>query len=139
MEALQRLLQTDAEPDADAFWENVATNLSAKRMRLLFVADEIPDPLERVVEFLNAQMPNVEVLAVEIKQFRGAQTQNTRSTRSGQDSYGYSGPVPVHAGLSAGTRSWTSFPMTTQGMPRLAFSTWPKSPALFSSGGCAVG
>ena len=74
-EVLQQLLQSDGEPDADAFWENVATNLSAKRMRLLFVADEIPDPLQRVVEFLNAQMPNVEVLAVEIKQFRGGQIQ----------------------------------------------------------------
>ena len=74
-EVLGRLLQTDGELDADGFWEKVSTNLSASRMRLLFVADEIPDPLERVVEFLNAQMPNVEVLAVEIKQFRGEQTQ----------------------------------------------------------------
>ena len=74
-DVLGRLLQTDGEPDADGFWENVATNLSARRIRLLFVADEIPDPLERVVEFLNEQMPNIEVLAVEIKQFRGGQTQ----------------------------------------------------------------
>ena len=74
-EVLGRLLRTDGEPDADGFWENVATNLSARRIRLLFVADEIPDPLERVVEFLNEQMPNIEVLAVEIKQFRGGQTQ----------------------------------------------------------------
>ena len=74
-ELLEGLLHTDGEPDADAFWEKVATNLSARRMRLLFVADEIPDPLERVVEFLNEQMPNIEVLAVEIKQFRGRSTQ----------------------------------------------------------------
>ena len=74
-EVLGRLLRTDEEPDEDGFWENVATNLSAKRIRLLFVADEIPDPLARVVEFLNEQMPNIEVLAVEIKQFRGGQTQ----------------------------------------------------------------
>ena len=74
-EVLGRLLQTDGELDADEFWENVATNLSARRMRLLFVADEIPDPLEHVVEFLNEQMPNIEVLAVEIKQFRGGHTQ----------------------------------------------------------------
>ena len=74
-ELLEGLLQTDGEPDAEGFWEKVATNLSAKRMRLLFVADEIPDPLERVVEFLNEQMPNIEVLAVEIKQFRGKSTQ----------------------------------------------------------------
>ena len=74
-EELGKLLQWDGEPDADVFWENVARNLDAKRLRLLFVADEIPDTLERVVEFLNAQMPNIEVLAVEIKQFRGTSSQ----------------------------------------------------------------
>ncbi len=70
-EQIANLLETDSEPDVDAFWDAVATNLAAQRMRLLFVADEIPDPLERVVEFLNGQMPHIEVLAVEIKQFRG--------------------------------------------------------------------
>ena len=44
-------------------------------LRLLFVADDIPDPLKRVVEFLNMQMRDVEVLAVEIKQFHGTSTQ----------------------------------------------------------------
>lgn len=63
------------ESDADEFWDNVATNLAARRLRLLFVADAIPDELAQVVEFLNRQMPNVEVLAVEIKQFRGESTQ----------------------------------------------------------------
>lgn len=70
-EVLANLLQSDGDPDGDAFWQSVATNLAARRLRLLFVADEIPDTLERIVEFLNAQMPNIEVLAVEIKQFRG--------------------------------------------------------------------
>ena len=74
-EMLRELLQTDGEPDADGFWQQVTTNLAARRLRLLFVADEIPDPLERVVEFLNAQMPNIEVLAVEVKQFRSKSTQ----------------------------------------------------------------
>ncbi len=74
-EELHRLLQSDGEPDADSFWERVATNLKAQRLRLLFVADEIPDTLERIVEFLNAHMPGIEVLAVEIKQFRGKSTQ----------------------------------------------------------------
>ena len=60
----------DEEPDADAFWERVATNLEAAHLRLLFVADEIPDELARVVEFLNAQMARIEVLAVEIKRFK---------------------------------------------------------------------
>ena len=72
---LAELLQVDDEPDADGFWENVATNLTARRLRLLFIADEIPDPLEQVVKFLNEQMPNIEVLAVEIKQFRGESSQ----------------------------------------------------------------
>ena len=69
------LLETDEEPDADGFWEDVSTNLAAKRLRLLFVADFIPDPLARVVEFLNAQMSGIEVLAVEIKRFHGATAQ----------------------------------------------------------------
>ena len=71
---LAKLLQDDAL-DADSFWDGVATNLAASRLRLLFVSDDIPDPLERVVGFLNAQMPGIEVLAVEIKQFRSEQTQ----------------------------------------------------------------
>ena len=68
--SLARLLQTD-DADVDAFFQEVATNLAARRMRLLFVADEIPDPLLRIVEFLNQQMPTIEVLAVEIKQYSG--------------------------------------------------------------------
>lgn len=68
---LSELLQSDDETDSDAFWKQVKANLRAARLRLLFVADGIPDELTRVVEFLNEQMPGIEVLAVEIKQFRG--------------------------------------------------------------------
>ena len=59
------------EPDVEKFWNDVETNLRAARLRLLFVADGIPDELTRVVEFLNEQMPSIEVLAVEVKQFKG--------------------------------------------------------------------
>ena len=69
----------DEEPDADEFWEDVARNLDAKRLRLLFVADSIPDELRRVVEFLNEQMRDIEVLAVEIKQFRGKGESTTQT------------------------------------------------------------
>ncbi len=70
------LLNEDGDPDiVNRFWEDVATNLIAKRLRLLFVADEIPDTLARIVTFLNAQMPRIEVLAVEIKRFQGESTQ----------------------------------------------------------------
>lgn len=69
---LAQLLRAEEEVDADRFWQQVATNLKARHMRLLFVADEIPDPLLRVVEFLNHQMPSVEILAIEVKQYSGA-------------------------------------------------------------------
>ena len=67
---IETLLESDAI-GTEQFWTNVATNLAARRLRLLFVADHIPDPLARVVTFLNEQMSNVEVLAVEIKRFPG--------------------------------------------------------------------
>jgi hypothetical protein len=51
------------------FWNQVETNLQAGKIRLLFVADQIPTELRRIVEFLNAQMAPAEVLAVEIKQY----------------------------------------------------------------------
>jgi hypothetical protein len=56
----------------EQFWQNVKVNLQASRLRLLFVADFIPPELRRIVEFLNANMSSVEVLAVEIKHFVGS-------------------------------------------------------------------
>lgn len=47
------------------------TNLQAQRIRMVFVADEIPRELRRIVEFLNQQMDPAEVLAVEIRQYTG--------------------------------------------------------------------
>ena len=70
-EVLSELLQPEEELDVESFWQQVEINLRAANLRLLFVADAIPDSLTRVVEFLNEQMPNIRVLAVEIKQFRG--------------------------------------------------------------------
>ena len=55
----------------EEFWNRVATNLRAGKIRLVFVADEIPSELKRIVEFLNSQMNPAEVLAVEVKQFVG--------------------------------------------------------------------
>ena len=59
------------EYDAADFWQKVKTNLQAGRIRMVFVADEIPPELRRVVEFLNSQMDMAEVLAIEIKQYVG--------------------------------------------------------------------
>jgi hypothetical protein len=61
----------DGETDFEKFWQKTKTNLQAGRVRLVFVADEIPPELRRVVEFLNEQMDPAEVLAVEIKQYVG--------------------------------------------------------------------
>lgn len=63
------------EPDnlaVDNFWGQVKTNLQAGKIRLVFVADEIPPELRRVVEFLNRFMDPVEVLAVEVHQYVGS-------------------------------------------------------------------
>lgn len=59
------------ESDAEAFWQQVKTNLLARKIRLVFVADVIPPELQRIVEFLNEQMRTAEVLAVEIRQYVG--------------------------------------------------------------------
>ena len=53
----------------ERFWQNVKTNLQAGKVRMVFVADEIPNELKRIIEFLNEQMDPAEVLAVEIKQY----------------------------------------------------------------------
>ena len=59
------------EIDPEAFRQNVKTNLQAGRIRLLFVADQIPSELERIVEFLNTQMNPAEVLALKLQRFEG--------------------------------------------------------------------
>lgn len=58
--------------EEDAFWQTVQTNLRAGKIRMLFVADEIPLTLRRIIEFLNNQMIETEVLGLEIKQYIGA-------------------------------------------------------------------
>jgi len=69
IQKLADFLEPDANPDE--FWQRVGTNLLAGRVRLVFVADIIPERLRRVVEFLNIQMRPAEVLAVEVRQYVG--------------------------------------------------------------------
>jgi len=59
------------ETDPIEFWQLVETNFQAGKIRLVFVADEIPDELITIVEFLNKQMNPAEVLALEVKQYIG--------------------------------------------------------------------
>ncbi|MCG3149432.1 MAG: hypothetical protein PCFJNLEI_02894 [Verrucomicrobiae bacterium] len=57
--------------NADQLWQKVKVNLQAGKIRLVFVADEIPSELRRIIEFLNEQMDPAEVLGVEIRQYVG--------------------------------------------------------------------
>jgi hypothetical protein len=57
--------------EVEEFWQKVSDNLENGKVRMLFVSDSIPTELQRTVEFLNGQMRETEVLAIEIKQFVG--------------------------------------------------------------------
>jgi hypothetical protein len=72
------------EHDPLLFWQQAKTNLQAGKVRLLFVADEIPAELHRIVEFLNQQMDPAEVLAIEIKQYTGTGVSTLVPTVVGQ-------------------------------------------------------
>ncbi len=63
--------------DPDGFWQQVATNIAARRLRLVFVSDVIPPELRAVVEFLNEQMTECEVLAVEVHQYLDPEQRQT--------------------------------------------------------------
>lgn len=82
----QQELTSFLGPDVDpaAFWQQAKTNLQAGKIRLVFIADEIPSELRRVVEFLNQQMDPAEVLAVEIKQYVGEGQRTLVSSLIGQ-------------------------------------------------------
>jgi hypothetical protein len=56
--------------DAETYWQQLESNLQSGRIRLVFVADEIPRELRRVVEFLNEQM-KADVIAIEVRQYVG--------------------------------------------------------------------
>jgi hypothetical protein len=63
------LIDSTDPASIDEFWKQVEQNLKSGKVRLIFVADSIPSELRRLVEFLNEKMSDVEVLAVEVKQF----------------------------------------------------------------------
>ena len=71
VEQVAELLDISPTDEAalETYWQRAKTNLQAGRIRLVFVADEIPSELRRIVEFLNGQMDPAEVLAVEVRQY----------------------------------------------------------------------
>jgi hypothetical protein len=67
----QELMAVLGEREEGDFWNAVKTNLQAGRIRMVFVADEIPAELRRIVEFLNQQLDPAEVIALEVRQYQG--------------------------------------------------------------------
>lgn len=60
------------QPIAESeFWSQARANLTQGRIRLVFVADRVPAELRKIVEFLNEQMRDVEVLALELRYYSG--------------------------------------------------------------------
>ncbi len=57
--------------EIERFWNRVEANLREGNVRLLFVADQLPPDLKRLIEFLNEQFTKVEVLGLELRQYVG--------------------------------------------------------------------
>lgn len=90
------------EGDAVSFWAQVHTNLQAGRIRMVFVADQIPAELLRIVEFLNGQMREAEVLALEVRQYVGEGVATLAPHVLGQTAQA----AAAKAGGGRGARQW---------------------------------
>jgi hypothetical protein len=78
---IQKLIGAQDEIEIEQFWQKVETNLHDGKVRLIFVADSTSKELRRLVEFLNKKLSDVEVLAVEVKQFLGGNDQKALVSR----------------------------------------------------------
>ncbi|MFY0563762.1 hypothetical protein ACN28E_07940 [Archangium lansingense] len=65
--AVQELCDSDVA--AQDFWKRADANLRSGNVRLIFVADRIPDELYEMALFLNEQMTHTEVLAIEVRPY----------------------------------------------------------------------
>ncbi|MDB5239768.1 MAG: hypothetical protein JWP57_393 [Spirosoma sp.] len=74
----------------DNFWNRVNVNLKVGKLRLILVADIIPNEMKRIIEFLNGQMSPAEIIGIEIKQFVGQQTRTLVPKVVGQTSFSQS-------------------------------------------------
>jgi len=113
--------EADAGDPVERFWEQVKTNLQAQKIRLIFVADQIPPELRRIIEFLNGQMAPAEVLAVEVRQFVGGGLQTLVPQVIGQTAL-----AEQKKGASSIKESWS--PKTPETLLASAAQTWNLSP-----------
>lgn len=63
-------IETDDHPSV-FFWNIVKTKINEEKFRLLFVSDKNPPELRSIVEFMNRKMPDIEIYAVDVKEFTG--------------------------------------------------------------------
>jgi hypothetical protein len=63
-------LCADSSMTLEAFFDKLRDHLDAGRIRLVFVAPEVPAELVRLTEFLSDQMSPAEVFAVDVTQYR---------------------------------------------------------------------
>lgn len=79
------LSRSDEEPTSvDEFWSAGQANLDAGRMRLIFLSDRIRPELQRIIEFLNEHLDTIQVLGVEVKQWKSGETTAYSSNLVGQ-------------------------------------------------------
>ena len=79
-ELLLRHLEVGAEAELDdkavserveSFWTSVIKRIEKRELRLVFVADELPIELVRIIEYLGQTLSGTEVLGVEVRQYKG--------------------------------------------------------------------
>jgi hypothetical protein len=95
----------DWRADPDTFWSRVESNLAREHVRIVLVTDRMPDELIRVVEFLDARLPDVEVRAVEVSLYGAGSVSALvpRATRPGSAAPGarHEQPPPELTALAA--------------------------------------
>lgn len=66
--AMNQLLgQSASKTHIDDFWIKVTENMAKGRLRLLLIADRLPDETCRVARFLNDRLRDIDVFAIEVK------------------------------------------------------------------------
>jgi hypothetical protein len=102
----QLLSEFLGDADPEEFWRQVDSNMKAGRVKLVFVADNIPRELARIVEFLNDQM-RADVRAVELRWFSDNAGTTTLSPRIiGETERAAAAKAAATGGVSMDRASW---------------------------------
>lgn len=72
----------DDESFESDFWQRVDQNIQSGRIRLMVVSDRIPETLLTMIEFLNSDMRQCELLALELQHFESVDADGATVTRT---------------------------------------------------------